>query len=537
MSLLGQPISELFNTSALLCLCAVYFLIKYRTRAIGTAPRKDPNFQDVSGLPLLGILPRAAYHSKDGLEWAATLRIKHGPGWSCTFPGLRLIDISKPEWIEYVQKTNFSNYVKGHMFRDIMSDVFGEGIFVTDGARWKSTRQCTSRIFNVNSFKNIVMPSLDESLQSLNAMLQHKANRRLEVDFCSIFYKFTLESFVKMTFGKELDVLKAEMYPDMHLDSSAIAFAEAFDVAQNHLDWRFSIVAGWSIVEKIVPSLGKRVANACKTLDNYTYKLIDERANKGDKNDDRPEDLLELFMKAEDEKGTPLDRTQLKDALLNMLIAGRDTTAQALSWAFFHLIMNPGMIDRVREEISEMDRGAESGIVTYDNYRQFVWTQAVLCEALRLHPSVPKNMKMAVKHDQIPNGPVIQPGDAVRWGDWAMGRDHDIWGPDCGEFKPTRWIDSEGKLKQFGPFKFHAFNGGPRLCLGINLAMLEAISVIVEIVRNFDIEFSPGWLKSVPKSKPLQGVKSSYPTPSYKSSLTLPMAQPMLIRVQKRKKA
>lgn len=486
---------------------------------------------------MFGNLPSSVYHSKEGLEWTASLGIKHGPGWSVTFPGLRLIDISKPEWIEYVQKTNFSNYVKGHIFRDIMSDVFGQGIFVTDGAQWKSTRQCTSRIFNVNSFKSIVMPSLDESLQSLNAMLQHKANHQIEVDFCSIFYKFTLESFVKMTFGRDLDVLKAEMCPDTHLDSSAMAFAEAFDVAQNHLDWRFSLVAGWSMLEKIVPSLGKRVADACKTLDAYTYTLIDERASKEEKSDDKPEDLLELFMKAEDEKGTPLDRTQLKDALLNMLIAGRDTTAQALSWAFFHLIMNPRIIARVREEISTMDRGAKSGIVTYDNYRQFVWTHAVLCEALRLHPSVPKNMKMALKHDQIPNGPKIQPGDAVRWGDWGMGRNHHIWGPDCGEFKPQRWVDSDGRLKQFGPFKFHAFNGGPRHCLGINLAMLEAISVTVEIVQNFDIEFSPGWLSSVPKSQPLPGVQSSYPTPGYKSSLTLPMAQPMMIRVHKREKA
>ncbi|EGG02942.1 uncharacterized protein MELLADRAFT_109707 [Melampsora larici-populina 98AG31] len=159
---------------------------------------------------------------------------------------------------------------------------------------------------------------------------------------------------------KDLDILKAEMCPDMHLDSSTIAFTEDFD-----------------ILEKIVPSLGNRVVNACKTLDNYTYNLINERPSKEDKNDEGPEDLLDFFMKAEDQKGTPLNQT--------------NTTAQALSWAFFHLIMNPGMIDHVQKDISKMDQGAKSGMITYSNYRQFFWTQAVLCEALRLHPSVPKD--------------------------------------------------------------------------------------------------------------------------------------------------
>ncbi|KAH9812067.1 cytochrome P450 monooxygenase [Melampsora americana] len=485
--------------------------------AIGTKPRNDPQFQDIPGLPI------SFFGGKDILEWSTCLGLKHGPGWSITFPGIRIIDISKPEWIAY-----------GHIFNEVMSDVFGEGIFVTDGAQWKSIRQYTSRIFNNNSFRSIVTPTLEEGLHLLNATLQYKADHNLEVDFCSVFNKFTLDSIVKMTVGTNLDLMKEEMCPQLHPRGSPTAFAEAFDVAQSHLNWRFSIIAGWSIIEKIVPSLGKRMLNACKTLDDCTYKLIDQRTSKKRGDNHRPGDLLELLMKAVDEKGTPLDRTQLKDALLNMILAGRDTTAQALTWAFFHLTMNPGMIDRLREEIDKLDLDADSGIVTYDNYRQFVWTQAVLCEALRLHPSVPKNMKIAVNHDRIPDGPKIQPGDILRWSDWQMGRDPHIWGPDCGEFMPERWIDSEGRLRQFGPFKFHAFNCGPRLCLGMNLAMFEMIAVTVEIIRHFDIEFAPGWLSSVPMSHPIPEVQSSYPTPSYISSLTLPMARPMLIKVQKR---
>lgn len=87
---------------------------------------------------------------------------------------------------------------------------------------------------------------------------------------------------------------------------------------------------------------------------------------------------------------------------------------------------------------------------------------------------------------------------ALAHSDWSMARDPDIWGPDCSEYKPTRWIDEQGRLRQEGQWKYHVFNGGPRLCLGMSLATFEAVAVIVELVRSFDIEYAPGWSVPVP---------------------------------------
>lgn len=72
-------------------------------------------------------------------------------------------------------------------------------------------------------------------------------------------------------------------------------------------------------------------------------------------------------------------------------------------------------------------------------------------------PSVPKNAWEALADDQIPNGPLIHKGDRVRWSDWQMARDPDIWGEDCSEYKPSRWIDEDGNLRRFSNWKFHAF--------------------------------------------------------------------------------
>lgn len=74
----------------------------------------------------------------------------------------------------------------------------------------------------------------------------------------------------------------------------------------------------------------------------------------------------------------------------------------------------------------------------------------------------------AIGDDKLPDdGPFVQAGDVLRWGDWEMGRSTDVWGPDAAKFKPARWIDDKNELKKESHFKFHAFNGGYRLCLGM----------------------------------------------------------------------
>jgi len=386
-------------------------------------------------------------------------------------------------------------------------------------------------------------------MEGLIQILSSTAEEKRSIDFCDLFFRFTLDSFVQMTFGKDLGLLSVQHADDQEQKKSTLKisqsnpFAVAFDYAQDHLEFRFMIMAGWQLIERLIGSIGKPFKDSCRVLDEYAYSLIDERmASQMDQRSDYKQqepintDLLGIFINARDARGGGLGRTELRDTIINLIIAGRDTTAEALSWAFFHLLMNKRAIQKIREEATEIfgDEESREERVTYENYKRFTWTNAVIFEALRLHPSVPKDVKLAVADDQIPGGPTIEAGDIVRWSDWTMGRDASLWGPDCAEFIPDRWIDEKGRIKQYGPFKFHAFNGGPRVCLGMNLAIFQAIKVTVEVFKDFELEFAPGWLENVPKSEAIEGITSRYPTPMYRSSLTLPMANPMMISVQPR---
>ncbi|PLW12359.1 hypothetical protein PCASD_22821, partial [Puccinia coronata f. sp. avenae] len=390
------------------------------------------------------------------------------------------------------------------------------------------------------TFKECIAPSLRTNLDALLRGMELASETRPVLDICDVSFKFSMNLLVHTILGKDIGQLD-----ELHLPSTQSSthtpdsiFVEAFDFAQKQLDRRFALLTLWKFVEKVDVSAGRKIRSACKTLDNYTTALIEERLAMLDLDAEEymenPTHLLGFFLKFQKKLGGNLSREEMKETFLNLIIAGRDSTAEALTWAFYHLLMNADVVAKIREEASAMIGKDRGGQVTYENNKEFKWAHAVFLETLRLHPSVPKNVRFALRDEKIPNGPVIEAGDAVRWSDWAMGRDPELWGEDCLEFRPARWIDDNGKIKQFSQFKFHAFNGGPRTCLGMNLAIFQSVSMIVEVFQNFDLQLAPEWLEHVPKT-PIVGNPSSisYLTPKYKPSLTLPMAQPMMVTIKR----
>ncbi|ORY63680.1 putative cytochrome P450 monooxygenase [Leucosporidium creatinivorum] len=442
---------------------------------------------------------------------------------SWTVPGIRLVEASNPADLEYIQRTNFGNFVKGSLFNENTKQILGNGIFNSDGEMWHSQRKATSKIFNANNFRGIITESLDSNLEKLLAIIRRRADAGEEFDLDTLFFRFTLNSFAEMAFGTDVGALS--------LDSDEpVPFAAAFDFAQSVLDRRFNNPF-WKIVERF-NGQHQKMKEATKIIDEFAYSIIDQRQAEGrgnftaeTKKEAKNLDLLSLYMALRDENGQPMSRRALRDAVLNLIIAGRDTTAQALSWTFFHLLKHPELIEPMRSEVEEL------GVIDYDSYKILHQTNAVFSEGLRLHPSVPKNGWTALKDDVLPNGgPIIKAGDIVFWSTWIMGRDEELWGPDAKEFKPSRWLDEQGEMKKESQWKAHMFNGGYRLCLGMDLAKYEAASVLAAISREFDLSFAPGWLGTVP-------MMATEQTPRYQPSLTLPMLTPLRVKATRRKMA
>ncbi|GIK06294.1 hypothetical protein Aspvir_001941 [Aspergillus viridinutans] len=172
---------------------------------------------------------------------------------------------------------------------------------------------------------------------------------------------------------------------------------------------------------------------------------------------------------------------------MNVLLAGRDTTASLLGNLFFMLAKKPEIWNRLRAEIASLEGRAP----TYEELRGLRYVQCCINESLRLHPVVPRNERQAVRDTVLPLGggsdglsPVFVPkGTIVSYNVYAMHRRPEFYGPDAEEFRPERWED--GKLQP--RWGYLPFNGGPRSCIGQRYALTEVSYVLVRMAQEFRI--------------------------------------------------
>ena len=187
------------------------------------------------------------------------------------------------------------------------------------------------------------------------------------------------------------------------------------------------------------------------------------------------------------------DTKVLRDQLLNILVAGRDTTAGLLSFVFFELARNPRVFAKLREEVEEkfgVGEDARVEEISFESLKLCEYLKAVLNECLRLYPSVPQNFRVATKNTTLPRGggsdgmsPIlVRKGQTVMYSVYVTHRDTKVYGKDADEFRPERWFEPE--TRKLG-WSFVPFNGGPRICLGQQFALTEASYVTVRLLQEF----------------------------------------------------
>ncbi|KAI8138205.1 cytochrome P450 [Fennellomyces sp. T-0311] len=424
-------------------------------------------------------------------------------------PQIMTID---PANVEYILKTNFSNYVKGPQMMYAMGDLFGHGIFVANGEQWKYQRKTASLIFNVVNFRDHFTDVFVKELEVMShKILDKKAENGKPVDFHDIIYKFTLDSFVLLAFGKQLNAIQSK---------DKVPFAASFDVCQQGCFERF-VDPFTNLREALKPIFkpGTKTFNDhLKVVNDFAYTLINERREQL-KQGGEYKDLLSRFMKAHNAENELLSDKELRDTALNFIIAGRDTTAQALSWTFYNLMLHPRIEAKLVKEVEECipdDTSSLDAPALYEIIKKMIYAHAVFYEVLRLYPSVPTNVKVALEDDMLPDGTPVRKGDSLSWSPYSMGRSSRLWGPNAREFVPERWITPDGELRRESQGHWPAFHAGPRVCLGQNLATLEALVAITLLLKRYKFSLVPG-----------QNI-------TYAVSLTHPMKDGMKVFVERR---
>jgi len=185
------------------------------------------------------------------------------------------------------------------------------------------------------------------------------------------------------------------------------------------------------------------------------------------------------------------DPIAIRSELLNILLAGRDTTASLLTNVWHILSRRPDIWKRLQAEVATLD----NDIPSFEGLKNLKYLKALLNESLRLHPVVPGNSREAYEDTVLPlgGGPdgcaplFIKKGSTVGWNVYVMHRRKDFYGEDAEEFKPERWLDdpATGKKGLRPGWEYLPFNGGARICLGQQFALTEASYTTVRMCQAF----------------------------------------------------
>jgi len=375
-----------------------------------------------------------------------------------------------PQVVKHVMKDNFDNYEKGKFFSENAAEFLGKGIFVSDGARWRIQRKTASHLFTMSRLRDQMTLSFCESADLLIEKSEGLCQNGSSVDMYDMFNRLTLDAFVKIAFGYDLGCLEAA--------PETIPFMKAFDYCQ---EWTMIRMISptwiWKLMRFFNVSWERKFKRSVAVLDGFIIRVLKERKQKGDP---RQPDLLSLYIdEGKRYSWAPPTYQELKDIALNFVIAGRDTTAQTLTWVLYMLARRPDVYRNVMKEVASNQK-----LSWYNRVEKMSYTHAVISETLRLFPIVPSATKTAVKDDILPNGFKVPAGTMIMIVPWSMGRSTKIWGKDARRFKPERWIGNRIPPDH----EFMSFNAGRRTCLGKKFAYLEIKIVLTKFLERFTFQ-------------------------------------------------
>ncbi|CAN1308912.1 Cytochrome P450 86A8 [Linum perenne] len=385
-----------------------------------------------------------------------------------------------PKNIEHVLKTRFDNYPKGPTWQAVFHELLGEGIFNSDGDTWRFQRKTAALEFTTRTLRQAMARWVSRAIKLRFSPVLELAQANSEpIDLQDLLLRLTFDNICGLAFGKDPQTCTAGL-PEND-------FASAFDRATEASLQRFILPEiVWKVKKWLKLGMEVGLSRSITQLDRYLSDVINQRKDEllpGNLHDD----LVSRFMK----KKESYSDSFLQHVALNFILAGRDTSSVALSWFFYLITQNPSVEDKILRELCsvlEETRGSDvakwlEDPLDFDEADRLVYLKAALSETLRLYPSVPQDSKHVVSDDVLPDGTAVPAGSSVTYSIYAAGRMRSTWGDDCMEFRPERWMSADGeRFVAQDPYKFVAFNAGPRICLGKDLAYLQMKSVAAAVL-------------------------------------------------------
>ncbi|KAJ6011525.1 hypothetical protein N7451_002937, partial [Penicillium sp. IBT 35674x] len=382
------------------------------------------------------------------LNYQANYFQKHklGPTFEAKLLGQVGCFTTDPKNLEAMLQTHFSEWILGNS-RDSFSPMIGHVIFTQDGSAWKYSREILRRQLARMQYRDtsVFEGPLDDLISTLHSL-------KGVADLQPAFFRFTLATTTSLIFGEPSTSLN---------QSDHVEFANTFEYTAL-VSAMCMKLADWCWIYTPPAYLRARTLVNDYATPYVNYALTDMKENGGKAAAQRHPLILDPFRELQDPK-------LVRDQLMNILLAGRYTTACLMSWACYQLVRHPAALKRLREEVMSFTQ--DDVKQTRAHIAKMKYLKCVLIESESIvHPS-PVNVRIARNTTYLPKGggidgesPVLIPnGTGAGFSAYHMHRSKDLYGEDANECGLERWEGPE--LKNIG-FAFMPFHGGPSLCLG-----------------------------------------------------------------------
>lgn len=408
-----------------------------------------------SGLPVVGSL--LSYH-RDPLGFVSRVAREHGDVALVRIAGLPFYLLSNPRDIDAVFVTQNRDFRKGSLGPERRL-LFGRGLATNEGESWRRQRRLAQPAFHrdrLAAYGEVVAACAEQAI----ATWRDGEPRNLHHDMM----RLTLQVVARTLFG-------AELSSEADVVARALEDLMAFFARQEGLFLH--------LLPRRLPTPGRvRFRSAVARLDRIVFDLIARRRRLGGEGGD----LLSTLIAARDDDGAKMSDQQLRDEAITLLLAGHETTALALSWTFTLLSRHRDVEARLAAEVAAL--GHPPGPA---DLPRLPYVEKVLKESMRLYPPAWILARQALRDVEL-GGHRIPAKAFVTMSQWVVHRDARHFS-DPERFAPERW---DGALEDTLPrHAYFPFGGGPRVCIGMGFAMMEATLILATVLQRFRFTLAP----------------------------------------------
>ena len=384
-------------------------------------------------------------------EFGDVVRFRLGP--------LTVHLLNHPDFVEHVLQSGSRNYDKATRSSGKIRLISGDSLLVSNGEVWKRQRRLMQPTFHrqrIARLANEMIGLTAEMLESWRARIATDQTLDVASEMMRLTYRIV---------GKTL------LGVDVAGDSAAIEHAMETILAHAYRGWG-SIVA----LPPSFPTLANlRFRRALHVVDDVVRRIIaKQRTGKA-----AADNLLSMLLEVRDEDGQGLSDAELRNETVTFLLAGHETTANALAWTFYLLSQNPNAEEQLRGELCQVLGGRPPGV---EDLPRLSYTNMVIQEGMRLYPAIWAMERRAIANDVI-GGFHIPAGSSVVISPYVLHRHESFW-PNPEQFEPARF---SVRHKAYIPF-----GSGPRFCIGNEFAMMEARLIIPMVIQACQLKVAPG---------------------------------------------